>query len=44
MASDFEALPDVDWVIDAAANPSVLAGVEAGPAAGNLSSTTCLGR
>lgn len=26
-ASDFEALPDVDWVIDAAANPSVLAGV-----------------
>jgi CDP-paratose 2-epimerase len=27
MASDFEALPKVDWVIDAAANPSVLAGV-----------------
>jgi len=27
-ASDFEALPDVDWVIDAAANPSVLAGVD----------------
>jgi len=26
-ASDFEALPNVDWVIDAAANPSVLAGV-----------------
>ncbi len=26
-ASDFEALPKVDWVIDAAANPSVLAGV-----------------
>src|SRR5882724_4883818 len=25
--SDFEALPKVDWVIDAAANPSVLAGV-----------------
>jgi len=25
-ASDFEALPPVDWVIDAAANPSVLAG------------------
>jgi CDP-paratose 2-epimerase len=25
-ASDFEALPAVDWVIDAAANPSVLAG------------------
>jgi CDP-paratose 2-epimerase len=29
-ASDFEALPDVDWVIDAAANPSVLAGVAEG--------------
>ncbi len=27
VASDFEALPAVDWVIDAAANPSVLAGV-----------------
>jgi CDP-paratose 2-epimerase len=27
-ASDFEALPAVDWVIDAAANPSVLAGVD----------------
>ena len=27
-ASDFEALPPVDWVIDAAANPSVLAGVD----------------
>jgi len=26
--SDFESLPPVDWVIDAAANPSVLAGVE----------------
>lgn len=28
MASDWETLPDVDWVIDAAANPSVLAGVD----------------
>jgi CDP-paratose 2-epimerase len=28
MASDVEALPDADWVIDAAANPSVLAGVD----------------
>lgn len=28
MASDFESLPVVDWVIDAAANPSVLAGVD----------------
>lgn len=27
-ASDFETLPQVDWVIDAAANPSVLAGVD----------------
>jgi len=26
--SDFECLPDVDWVIDAAANPSVLAGLD----------------
>jgi CDP-paratose 2-epimerase len=28
LASDLEALPDVEWVIDAAANPSVLAGVD----------------
>lgn len=28
MASDFELLPPVDWVIDAAANPSVLAGTD----------------
>jgi CDP-paratose 2-epimerase len=28
LASDFEALPAVDWVIDAAANPSVLAGTD----------------
>ncbi len=27
-ASDFETLPPADWVIDAAANPSVLAGVD----------------
>jgi CDP-paratose 2-epimerase len=27
-ATDVEALPDADWVIDAAANPSVLAGVD----------------
>jgi CDP-paratose 2-epimerase len=27
-ASDFETLPAVDWVLDAAANPSVLAGVD----------------
>jgi CDP-paratose 2-epimerase len=29
-ASDFEALPKTDWVIDAAANPRVLAGITAG--------------
>jgi CDP-paratose 2-epimerase len=28
VASDFEGLPKVDWVIDAAANPNVLAGVQ----------------
>jgi len=28
MASDLETLPAADWVIDAAANPSVLAGVD----------------
>ncbi len=27
-ASDLEALPAADWIIDAAANPSVLAGVD----------------
>ncbi len=27
-ASDLDALPDADWVVDAAANPSVLAGVD----------------
>ena len=30
VASDFEMLPPADWVIDAAANPSVLAGVQGG--------------
>lgn len=29
-SSDFESLPAADWVIDAAANPSVLAGVQGG--------------
>ena len=28
VASDLETLPDVDWVLDAAANPSVLAGMD----------------
>lgn len=27
-ASDFESLPQVDWVVDTAANPSVLAGID----------------
>jgi CDP-paratose 2-epimerase len=30
LPSDFESLPAVDWVIDAAANPSVLAGLQSG--------------
>jgi CDP-paratose 2-epimerase len=30
LASDFDSLPAVDWVIDAAANPSVLAGTQSG--------------
>src|ERR1700733_12893481 len=30
MASDLDSLPAVDWVIDAAANPSVLAGIQSG--------------
>lgn len=30
MASDLESLPSVDYVIDAAANPSVLAGIQSG--------------
>lgn len=28
-SSDVESLPGVDWIIDAAANPSVLSGVDA---------------
>lgn len=28
LASDLETLPEIDWIIDAAANPSVLAGVD----------------
>ncbi len=35
-ASDFESLPTADWVIDAAANPSVLAGVLAGSSSRQL--------
>jgi CDP-paratose 2-epimerase len=36
VASDLESLPQVDWVIDAAANPSVLAGVNAGTSSRQL--------
>ena len=36
-AGDCEALPAADWVIDAAANPSVLAGVNRGPEGGSSS-------
>jgi CDP-paratose 2-epimerase len=35
-ASDFQDLPAADWAIDAAANPSVLAGVQAGFASRQL--------
>jgi nucleoside-diphosphate-sugar epimerase len=35
-ASDVDALAAADWVIDAAANPSVLAGFDSVPARGNL--------
>jgi len=35
-ASDFESLPAVDWVIDAAANPSVLAGLSGGASSRQL--------
>jgi CDP-paratose 2-epimerase len=35
-ASDWEGLPEVDWVIDAAANPSVLAGLTGGGASRQL--------
>jgi CDP-paratose 2-epimerase len=36
LASDLDALPGADWVIDAAANPSVLAGVGAGASSRQL--------
>jgi len=36
MPSDFESLPAVDWAIDAAANPSVLAGLEKGSSSRQL--------
>ena len=38
-ASDVDSLPAADWVVDAAANPSVLAGLRLGSAAGNCLNT-----
>ncbi len=35
-ASDFESLPDCDWIIDAAANPSVMAGIGGGASSRQL--------
>jgi CDP-paratose 2-epimerase len=42
-ASDFEALPAVDWVIDTAANPSVLAGVDGATSSRQLIEHNLLG-
>ena len=42
-ASDFEGLPAVDWVIDAAANPSVLAGVDGATSSRQLLEHNLLG-
>jgi CDP-paratose 2-epimerase len=42
-ASDFESLPTIDWVIDAAANASVLAGVDGATTARQLVEHNLLG-
>jgi CDP-paratose 2-epimerase len=42
-ASDVDSLPDADWVIDAAANPSVLAGIDGRFAARQLVEHNLLG-
>jgi CDP-paratose 2-epimerase len=42
-AADFETLPDVDWILDAAANPSVLAGVDGRTSARQLVEHNLLG-
>jgi CDP-paratose 2-epimerase len=42
-ASDFETIPAVDWVIDAAANPSVLAGRDGGMSSRQLAEHNLLG-
>jgi len=43
MASDLEALPDTDWVIDAAAQPSVLAGRDGNSSSRQLMEHNLLG-
>lgn len=43
VASDLDALPEVDWVIDAAANPSVLAGVDGRSSSRQLVEHNCIG-
>ena len=43
-ASDFECLPAADWVIDAAANPSVLAGVRGSSSSRQLFEHNLIGR
>src|SRR5258708_34628948 len=41
--SDLEALPKVDWVIDAAANPSVLPGITSGTSSRQLMELILIG-
>lgn len=43
MASDWQEIPAVDWVINAAANPSVLAGVQGGSTSRQLAEHNLLG-
>ncbi len=43
LRSDFDAVPSVDWVIDAAADPSVLAGIADGGASRRLAETNLWG-
>jgi CDP-paratose 2-epimerase len=42
-ASDFESLPECDWIIDGAANPSVIAGIGAGASSRQLMEHNLLG-
>lgn len=43
IASDLDVLPEVDWVIDAAANPCVLAGVDGKSSSRQLLEHNCIG-